>query len=821
MLQQINHSESQSKIVQRLRVHLRLNLHILIFLSALPGLLLAIYFLKLRTHDDLSIFLLIAICVTAVFWFLFEHLIEQRVQDLIDFSKHLSAGDVPARSNPADRRDPLGELTLSLDRVADTLEKQSQQIQSQTKQIIILHELINEIMLEPDFSTFMEFMLEKAMAFLNASSGSLSLYDQATGNLVVITEKGFKVPIGMKIRKGEGSAGRAAQTLELVIIPDAEQMKSNEPDIWECPGSRVIQLPMVYQGELVGVLGVAVSDSTYQFIREELHQLNLYAGQLAYVLKNAHLFDDTHRRLQIMNIINEVSKTLRDAKKIDDLLLVLLEDARSIVNANMGGIWLYDPASNSLHQTVSIEIPKLKKRISPKEGIIGKVFTSGQPYYQPNWSGDNSSNSPDHSHLPPGTSGAFIPIRSTHMVVGVLVLGFRSSSILPEDQKHLLIVIAETAGNIIQHMQLNEKTVSQLNRLKALHRIDLAITGSLDLKHTLQTLLNQIIKQLGVDAACVLTYNPRQQTFEFAASRGFTTNALRNTHLAFGEGYAGLAAKERRTIYIPDLKRRKANILNSASFSAEGFVSYYAVPLVARNQVRGVLEIFHRSRLKKDDEWLDFLRALANQAAIAIENASLYSDLQQSNIELNRAYDLTIEGWSQALDLRDQETEGHSQRVAELTLRLAKAMSIDEKYMVDIRRGALLHDIGKLGIPDHILLKNGPLDDEEKATIKEHPVIAYELLAQVAYLRPALDIPYCHHERWDGSGYPRGLKGEQIPLAARIFTVVDVWDALRSDRPYRKAWSEDQARAFLREQAGKQFDQAVVTRFLDMLEDEK
>jgi putative nucleotidyltransferase with HDIG domain len=243
--------------------------------------------------------------------------------------------------------------------------------------------------------------------------------------------------------------------------------------------------------------------------------------------------------------------------------------------------------------------------------------------------------------------------------------------------------------------------------------------------------------------------------------------------------------------------------------------------LVARNQVRGVLEIFHRSRLKKDDEWLDFLRALANQAAIAIENASLYSDLQQSNIELNRAYDLTIEGWSQALDLRDQETEGHSQRVAELTLRLAKAMSIDEKYMVDIRRGALLHDIGKLGIPDHILLKNGPLDDEEKVTIKEHPVIAYELLAQVAYLRPALDIPYCHHERWDGSGYPRGLKGEQIPLAARIFTVVDVWDALRSDRSYRKAWSEDQARAFLREQAGKQFDPAVVTRFLDMLEDEK
>jgi len=195
--------------------------------------------------------------------------------------------------------------------------------------------------------------------------------------------------------------------------------------------------------------------------------------------------------------------------------------------------------------------------------------------------------------------------------------------------------------------------------------------------------------------------------------------------------------------------------------------------------------------------------------------------LQRSNIELNRAYNSTLEGWSRALDLRDRETEGHSQRVAEITLRLATAISVEEPDLVHIRRGALLHDIGKLGIPDSILLKPGPLSEEERNTIQRHPTVAFELLAPIAYLRPALDIPYCHHERWDGSGYPRGLKGEQIPLAARIFAVVDVWDALVSDRPYRKAWPTEKARIYLQEQAGHHFDPGIVDTFLFLLDQGK
>jgi HD-GYP domain-containing protein (c-di-GMP phosphodiesterase class II) len=238
--------------------------------------------------------------------------------------------------------------------------------------------------------------------------------------------------------------------------------------------------------------------------------------------------------------------------------------------------------------------------------------------------------------------------------------------------------------------------------------------------------------------------------------------------------------------------------------------------MVSKGRVLGVLETFHRSPLNGGEEWVQFLEALAGQAAMAVDNANMLSDLERSALQLREAYDATIEGWSHAMDLRDKETEGHSQRVTELTVRIARAMGVAEEEIMHIRRGALLHDMGKMGIPDHILLKPGPLDPEEWEIMRKHPVYAFEMLSPIAYLRPALDIPYCHHEKWDGSGYPRGIKGDQIPLAARIFAVVDVWDALTSDRPYRPAWPKEKALEHIREGVGGHFDPRVVEVFLSV-----
>ena len=371
---------------------------------------------------------------------------------------------------------------------------------------------------------------------------------------------------------------------------------------------------------------------------------------------------------------------------------------------------------------------------------------------------------------------------------------------------------------IVQDITARKEASEHINRhvshLSALRAIDMAITASVDLRLTLAVVLEQVSTQLSIDAAQVLLLNQHTLMLESIATRGFWGGAAAHVQLRLGQGHAGRAALERHMIMAPDLTQDE--VVRVPLITDERFVAYVAVPLVARGRVHGVLEIFHRTPLALEAEWLDFLAALAEQTAIAIDNAALYTDLQRTNTELVLAYDTTIEGWSRALDLRDKETEGHSQRVTDLTLAFARSMGISDVEMVHVRRGALLHDIGKMGIPDAILLKPGPLTEEEWRVMKRHPMYAYDLLAPIAYLRQALLIPYCHHEKWDGTGYPRGLQGEQIPLAARIFALADVWDALRSDRPYRAAWPVEKVQAHILSLAGTHFDPHIVETCLEL-----
>lgn len=356
----------------------------------------------------------------------------------------------------------------------------------------------------------------------------------------------------------------------------------------------------------------------------------------------------------------------------------------------------------------------------------------------------------------------------------------------------------------------------QFERLASLRAIDQAITGSMDLEVTLNVVLDQTVDRLGVDAAAVLLLDPYSQVLEYAAGRGFRLEEIYETRLRMGEGVAGRAALERRTLHAMIGEGRALHGSRTDWLLREGFVSHYVAPLLVKGQVRGVLEVFQRGPLNVDRYWIEFLETLAGQTAIAVDNTALFEELQRSNAKLTIAYDATLEGWSRALDLRDEETEGHTRRVTEACVRLAKAIGVEAEELVHIRRGALLHDIGKMGVPDEILRKPGPLTEDEWQVMRRHPVYAYELLAPISFLHPALDIPFCHHERWDGTGYPRGLKGEEIPLAARIFAVVDVWDALRSDRPYRSKLSREEALDYIESQAGRYFDPDVVRAFLRM-----
>lgn len=354
----------------------------------------------------------------------------------------------------------------------------------------------------------------------------------------------------------------------------------------------------------------------------------------------------------------------------------------------------------------------------------------------------------------------------------------------------------------------------QFERLASLRAIDQAITGSLDLEVTLNVVLDQTVDRLGVDAASVLLLDPHSKVLEYAAGRGFRLDKIFETRIRIGEGVAGAAALERRTMTATIGEEMSLHGSRQEWLLDEGFNSHYVAPLLVKGQVLGVLEVFQRKPTTVDRNWLEFLEILAGQTAIAVENTALFEALQRSNAQLTIAYDATLEGWSRALDLRDEETEGHTRRVTEACVRLAKAMGMEGEALVHLRRGSLLHDIGKMGVPDEILRKPGPLTEEEWRIMRRHPVYAYELLAPIQFLYPAMDIPLYHHERWDGTGYPRGLKGEEIPLSARIFAVVDVWDALMSDRPYRPGMRREEVLDYIEAQAALHFDPEIVRVFL-------
>ncbi|TLN20233.1 HD domain-containing protein, partial [bacterium] len=317
--------------------------------------------------------------------------------------------------------------------------------------------------------------------------------------------------------------------------------------------------------------------------------------------------------------------------------------------------------------------------------------------------------------------------------------------------------------------------------------------------------------------ACVLLLLDSNLQLVYRASVGIAGDFVTKTKLNLGDEHAGWAALHWKPVYVLQSEEKPDKLLSHPEMVNAGFIAYYCTPLIAKGRVLGVLEIFNRKAMPSDPEWISFFEALADQAAIAIDNASLMDAVEQTNQELVAAYDATIHGWARALELRDGDTEGHSQRVLQMTLAVARAMGFQEDELIHIQRGALLHDIGKMAVPDHILFKAGSLSAEEWEIMRKHPEHAYELLSSVAFLRPALDIPFCHHERWNGSGYPRGLAGEEIPLAARIFAVVDVWDALLSNRPYRCAWDEERTRAYIRQNAGILFDPAVIDAFFEQL----
>ncbi len=359
--------------------------------------------------------------------------------------------------------------------------------------------------------------------------------------------------------------------------------------------------------------------------------------------------------------------------------------------------------------------------------------------------------------------------------------------------------------------------------LSTLLEVSASLASTLDLEQVLQKAIESAVRVLGLETGAIYLIEAAR-LFLGATTPPLPPGFPGDLRLADLADHPHIhAAVERGTpVYLSDTAEAELSEAERQVVELRGLRSILYIPLFLEETPTGVMIVGSTGSVRTFSEHqLELARTLAYQIALAVANAHLYQSMKRSNEELRRAYDATLEGWARALELRDENTEGHTRRVTEIALRLARRMGFTGGELEQLRRGALLHDIGKMGIPDAILRNPDTLSDEEQAIMRRHPEMAYHLLDQIEYLRPALDIPYYHHERWDGAGYPRGLKGEEIPLAARIFAVVDVFDALVSDRSYHQGGSTREALDFIRTQAGHHFDPRVVESFVEMMEQEE
>ena len=523
--------------------------------------------------------------------------------------------------------------------------------------------------------------------------------------------------------------------------------------------------------------------------------------------------ESVKKRLAELETIYTISSTLRTAETTEGMLTLLLDEILRILDTTDGAVCTCQPSQGQFRFITArgwfygLEDAFLKSA----EGITGKILATKNTVVSKEFAKDSLME--PNKEMPEGWGGVCLPLKADEEVVGILFISVPIPREITSEELKLLTSLTDIAGTAMHRIGLFEKNLRQLEQLKALRNIDRAISSSMDLRVTFRVILDEINRLLNVDAAGILRLDIHTGILKYEAWRGFRITDPAKLRLYLGEGLAGRAVMERKSIRVVDLQEIVGDPAQGPLLEKENAHSYYAVPLINKGRIEGVLEVFHREPMDTDEEWLEFLETIAGLTAMAIDNAEMVHTMANTNFKLIQAYDKTIKGWAHALDLRDKETEEHSQRVTEMTVNIARAMGFSEEELAHVRRGSLLHDIGKMGIPDTILLKPGKLTEEEWVIMHKHPVQAFEMLSTIEYLRPALDIPYCHHEKWDGTGYPRGLKKQEIPLAARIFAVADVYDALTSDRPYRKAWTRDKAIEYIMNESGSHFDPKVVEMF--------
>ena len=572
-------------------------------------------------------------------------------------------------------------------------------------------------------------------------------------------------------------------------------------------------VPIRVNEKIIGVFNVE-SRKLNAFAEEDERVLNTIAGTLGTAIARIRLLNTEQKRRQEAENLREATSALTRTIELDKLFDIILESLAKLVSYTSASIEVVDLEQAEI--VASRGLPEGHEYIGKKYGFRpGKWgIEIDRPIILPDIQADERFEKYEGTEYIRGWMG--VPMLAQDNLIGYLNLDSDQVDFYTEAQADLVQIFANQAATAIQNAYRFQSEKKRRNEAENLQVAATAVTSSLDVEEVLETILIALKEVTPYDSTSVLLLEGNR--VRIRAAKG-----LPNPSLAIDQLFPANnpllkeIQKSGTAVIVEDAQK---DVRFERWVAAENIHGWLGIPLIARGQIIGYITLnsYRVGAFNENDAAL--AQTFAHQAAVAIDNAHLFTRLQETNEELSKAYDTTLEGWGKALELRDKETQGHTMRVTELTLKLARQIGIREPELTQVRRGVQVHDIGKMGVPDHILHKKTPLTKKEWGAMQAHPRYAFDLLYPITYLRPSLDIAYCHHERWDGTGYPRGLRGDKIPLPARIFSVVDVWDALTSNRSYRKAWPIKRVIKHIRDEAGRQFDPEIVEIFLKMMDQE-
>ncbi len=605
-----------------------------------------------------------------------------------------------------------------------------------------------------------------------------------------------------------------------ILIADVRQ----DPDwIWISGAEHVrtfLAVPIVTRGQLIGALMIDSMQIGF-FNESQVRLTQTLAQHMAVAIKNARLFDAFVNEQQHTALLYHLSLELATNLKPENVANRALQAAADTLGVTRGNILTLEDDDEHLQMLAvtgydreTIEALNQRLNWTISQGVTGRVVRTRMATTIPDVSQD--ADWIPISGLDDWVQSILsVPLVAGNRVIGTLNLLSEQLGFFKTENLSLITAIASPVALALQNARLYEGLRQRFKELEILADTSSALRKAQAYNDILPILLAKAVEGLKSDAGVLLLLE--NNALKFAATYG-ETNVKTGDTCPQDAGMMWQALESGKPLFIPDVTQIEELHKSAVCHALMGdALSCACVPLQTTASAIGVVYLNWKKKTFLSADESRLLESIAEIAANAIQRSALHKQTTQQALDLTLAYDATIEGWTRVLDLRDRETEGHTQRVTSMALQLARAMGIEGSEIEHFRRGALLHDIGKMAIPDIILHKPAALSAEELILMRHHPQIAYDMLSHIAYLQPALDIPHYHHEKWDGSGYPRGLKEEEIPLAARIFAVADVFDALTSDRPYRPTWTKKKAVAYIRRQAGIHFDPNVVETFLKMV----